>query len=32
LAGDDTLLVLFADNPTAAEFCLKINTVYLKEE
>ena len=32
LAGDDSLLVLFADNPTAALFCDKINTTYLKEE
>ncbi len=31
LAGDDTLLVLFANDRTAFEFCQKINHLYLKD-
>lgn len=31
LAGDDTLLVLFAADRTAFEFCAKINSLYIKE-
>ncbi len=31
LAGDDTLLVLFANDRAAFEFCQKINNLYIKE-
>jgi transcriptional regulator of arginine metabolism len=31
LAGDDTLLVLFANDRTAFEFCAKINSDYIKD-
>ena len=31
LAGDDTLLVLFADGTQAADFCKRLNQEYIKE-
>ncbi len=31
LAGDDTLLVLFANDRAAFEFCARINSLYIKE-
>lgn len=32
LAGDDTLLVLFANDRIAFEFCQKLNNMFLKDE
>lgn len=32
LAGDDTLLVLFANDRNAFDFCQKLNNLYLKDE